>query len=369
MKQLFFLLVVCGFPGLVSLSAQDLPVFGTTQPYVHDSGLVVNAGAAPALAASHTISFPGASSLRVIFSSLVLGPRDFLRVSGSLGGGTQEITAAAAQDWSLSSAYFNGDTLYLELWLKPGSSGRFVTSAVQVGQQVFGTDTICGPTDNRVPINDNRVFRLVSNPNGSGGGCTGWLVGPDSCSLTAGHCAGILAVAEFNVPLSNQSGSVNHPPVSDQFPVNGASLVFHNNGLGDDWAIFKLNPNNLGASAAQLHGWFQLGFFAPNPGAAMRVTGFGSGGGPLGPQFAFTNRSATGPFVGAQGTRLEYVVDTSGATRALLSSSRPAEWPWGSTPMGVVRGAAASTAAPASPTRPFRQPSWGSANKMDSTWI
>ena len=60
-------------------------------------------------------------------------------------------------------------------------------------------------------------------------GCTAWLINDaQQCFLTAGHCftGDVNQVAQFNVPLSDESGNVNHPGPEDQYFMDGSSLQF-----------------------------------------------------------------------------------------------------------------------------------------------
>jgi hypothetical protein len=50
-------------------------------------------------------------------------------------------------------------------------------------------------------------------------------------------------IIEFNVPPSDPDGTINHPAAQHQYPIGASSIVFHANGVGDDWTIFAVSPN------------------------------------------------------------------------------------------------------------------------------
>jgi len=111
------------------------------------------------------------------------------------------------------------------------------------------------------------VDRYVSRARLLQMGCTANLT-LDGCFITAGHCldaSGPNDVVQFNVPLSNANGSLNHPPPSDQYMPTG-SAQFSNGGQGNDWGVFTVHPNSetgltpLQAQGPGLHLEHDLGF-------------------------------------------------------------------------------------------------------------
>ena len=300
------LITVCAL--IVPVAAQDpTPVsFATPVGVDHASGSHTNGTASRQLVHSHVLAIAGTPSLRVFFSQLVLGPQDWLDVTSVLDGSHHRITAAEAVKWSNSSAFFNGDTLLLDLWAAPGSTVSFEVDYLLVGVPPAGLDSLCG-VDNRVASTDNRTCRFL-NSSGSAA-CTGWLGGPDDCAFSAGHCFPTYYVtAEFNAPSSTSSGALQHPAVQFQYPVDPATISEVASGTGNDWGMCKLLPNNLGQSAAANFGWYTLGFFIPTTGETTRITGVGTDDG-------ITNQTLqtdTGPYFGTAGTALRYTVDTTG---------------------------------------------------------
>jgi hypothetical protein len=140
-------------------------------------------------------------------------------------------------------------------------------------------------------------------------GCTGYIAASGQ-HVTAGHCAGHFAnVLQFNVPLSDPDGTVNHPPPEDQYAVDPASMVSSSRRIGDDWGVFEVFPNPItGLLPIQAQG----ASFAVAQGAGsstLRVTGHGSDADD--PILNQTQQTHTGPNRGVQGTTIRFVVDTA----------------------------------------------------------
>lgn len=280
----------------------ELPVTETRLPCVHDSGPLTNDGPQPAVLHSWLLTIPGSPYLRVVLDQLVLGPADALVVSSPINGEVHRLDAAEAAKWHRTSGYFNGDTLLLNLEVAAGSTASFRMSEVISGLYLASPDSICG-VDDRVATVDNRSLRNLPI------GCTIWLIGPDDCALTAGHCTtSATSVAQANVPPSTATGALVNPPIQDQFPITSIAGV--NGGVGNDWQVTRLSRNNLNQSPSALFGWFQLGFLLPQAGNTIRITGYGTDSSPASANQ--TEQTHTGPFVAATGTQLQYQVDTTG---------------------------------------------------------
>src|SRR5690606_18795496 len=132
-----------------------------------------------------------------------LGRGAFIRLTSLHDGGQQVLDARHLANWKYSTATFRGDTVRFELVAHPhtGPSRVTVTEAI-AGVGAAGYDTICGPTDDRLPTTDRRTGRWSS-------GCTIWLFDDRNFMVsTAGHCRpGTSALAWFNVPLATSSGA------------------------------------------------------------------------------------------------------------------------------------------------------------------
>lgn len=299
--------------------AQPAPLSQSAQHYVHDSEPQFNGSAQTLILDTHVIHVPGATALRVIFDELILGEGDMVRVTSQLDGEVHEITPTQAENWGNTSAYFNGNTITLDLIVAAGSTASYRTRELYVGQPMANVpqiDTICG-SDDRIASTDWRSMRLVNGANCVGNacvGCTIWIGGIDSsgrsCMITAGHCIPPHpnGVAESEVPASASNTNVVHPPVRFQWPLNASSITSQDTGIGDDWAFCRVNNNSLGEQPHELYGTHQLDFRIPSGTPTLRVTGYGTDTGTTNQ----TNQTSTGPYVSNIGTRLQYAVDTTG---------------------------------------------------------
>jgi PKD repeat protein len=286
--------------------APDPPAFATERAHVLATGQLTNTSSRSQLVDTQLIVVPGAPSLRVFFRELNLGADDYLDVTSFLDGEVHRLTPAEVVKWDSSSAFFNGDTLLLELHVAPGSTASYDTTHLLVGLDGADGRSICG-ADNRVASTDNRSSRFL-NSSGTGA-CTGWM-GPNNCAFTAGHCTPGYTrnVAEFNVPPSTTSGALVHPPVVDQFPFNAAIETTVYTGLGDDWTVTQMAPNTLGELPYLKFGFFNLGFFNASPGDSIRITGYGVDSGTTNQ----TQQTDAGPYFGTSGTSIRYTLDTDG---------------------------------------------------------
>jgi hypothetical protein len=296
-----------------ALNAQNAPIIGYHVVSATGFSAVANPSSTPLVSNPIVIQAAGAPWLKLWFAGVDLGAASVLRVTGAQDDVIQVLDAAALAAWSDTSAYFNGDTVIVELVVAPGDVASAFISGYDVGYaNVTGVDTICGTTDNRVPSTEVRVGRLLnSNMNAL---CSGGLVSSNSCYMTAGHCvsSGTVFTVEFNCPPSTAGGSIVHPGPQDQYPVIYSTLAFQNGGIGNDWCIARLaNNTTTGLPAALLQGFYRLATTLPALNSVTRITGFGSASGVLN----LANKTHTGPLVtagGTNGTTVRYQVDTTG---------------------------------------------------------
>ena len=272
---------------LVGLSGPSLaqqPLTFDEVPYLVDSGFSINRAAERGVIFAETISVEDASWLRLYFSVAEFGetPKNgqatVVRMTSLADGAVQTLNAESMEQWLRSSAYFNGNAVRVELIADPGAaSSRIRIHELDAGR--FDPDAaqraICGAVDDRTLSTDPRVARIVPV------GCTAWLINDaESCFLTAGHCNGSgLDVVQFNVPLSNSNGSVNHPGPEDQYPADLASIQFANGGIGNDYAYFGTFPNSQSQlTPIEVQGQtFVLGTPPLVPGGeTIRITGYGN---------------------------------------------------------------------------------------------
>ncbi len=303
--------LVALFTGAAAAQSQSPEFFKV--PLEHDSGEHASPQNGPEVVISFPVQLAGASWLRLYFEDVelagdvLLGNGAVLRLTSWLDGDVQELNARQLEQWQNSSAYLNGDTVQVEVLAYPGTgSSRVRLRSADAGQPGL-SETICGSLDNRVASSDPRVGRLLPV------GCTGWLIDDCAgCSLTAGHCAGNISVMQFNVPLSNSNGSINNPPVADQYAIDVSSIRGSGtfSGLGFDWGYFGTFPNSTtGLRAAEAQGGtFVLGIQPVTAGATIRITGFGADDGTANQ----SQQTHVGPLDGTSGTTISYLTDTTG---------------------------------------------------------
>jgi Trypsin len=303
--------------------AVDLSFDGpdTEQIYL-DSGWVTATGPGPApiIVFSDEIQVSESMWVRLHFGIATLsGERgdanaSYLVLTSVLDGAIQMLWAEDLEAWSLSSAYFNGDTIRVELFASPDSGpSRVLVNEIEWGVPGWLDRSICGPDDNRIPSGDPAIARLLPSQ------CTAWLANDlPGGLLTAGHCSvGARSVAEFNVPSSTIGGSMVHPDPVDQYPVDPVSVQRQNGSgaVGNDWLFFGVFDNAstrqspLARQGVTLH---LAGTTPPNDGRTVSVTGYGQVSQPMLLQYNFIQLSDIGPFHGGGTTVARYTVDTTG---------------------------------------------------------
>lgn len=268
---------------------------------------------------SDVVRAPGATSMRLLFDVAKLGEPagdgrpTVLRITAPHDGAHQQLDAQALRQWSYTSAYFNGDTLLVELIADPtaGPSRVRATEALIALPDDAGERTICGPTDDRVPSSDPRVGRVIPN------GCTAWIIDDARhCLLTAGHCASAsIDVIEFNVPLSDDEGVRQHAHPDDQYVVDPTSVQRQSTSVGNDWAYFGCFANpNTGLTPYEAQGAsFVLAASPPDAaGQTLRVTGHGVTDDSVPPQWNRAQKTHTGAYEAHVSNALQYTVDTTG---------------------------------------------------------
>lgn len=285
-----------------------------------DSGRVVNAGAARAVIWAGLVQDPGADWVRLEFEAVTLGraPQGakptVLRVSSLADGAIQTLDATALAQWQLTSAYFNGDTVLIEILADPGAAPSHVRILRGWGGNPVMPDplqSICGPDDDRILSNSPRSARV------SPVGCSAWIIDdPNHTFLSAGHCVGTsFQTVQFNVPLSNSGGGWNHPGPEDQYAVDDASMQSAAGGIGNDWAYFGCFANTeTGLTPFEAQQAFYVLDHTPPPddGRMVDITGYGTTSSPAPPQWNAVQKVHRGPYEGASGTSMTYVVDTTG---------------------------------------------------------
>ncbi|MDY7108520.1 MAG: hypothetical protein SYC29_07765 [Planctomycetota bacterium] len=283
-----------------------------------DSGLVRPRDGERAAVFSTVISIPEASWLRLRFDEVILGapPRGgeetILRITSLLDGAVQTLNAVQLQQWQSTSAYFNGPNLLVEIIADAGAgASRIVMTRAWAGPpNPEGGRSICGPFDDRILSDDPRIGRSVP------GGCTAWIIDDfNHCLLTAGHCGDSgLQVIEFNVPLSDGDGSINHPPPEDQYAVDPASILTNGGmGSGSDWTYFGCFANTeTGLTPFEAQGEYFTLSQPPAEGETARVTGYGTTDPPIPESWNRAQKTHAAPLIDWEYTELTYETDTTG---------------------------------------------------------
>ncbi len=303
--------------GLYAQNPLPAPIESRSVALEVDSGPVPAPPAQPAIVYSETVRIPDATWLRLRFGEVALagdplrGDGAYLVITSLADGAYQILDALSVRQWRNTTAYFNGDAVRVDLVAWPGTG----TSRVAIVEAAAGLpgapETICFGTDDRVLSNDPRAGRILPV------GCTGWLINDcNHCFLTAGHCDFAMDVVEFNVPLSNPDGSLNHPPPEDQYAVDPASVQSNGGqGIGNDWAYFGCFPNsNTGLTPFEAQqAAFDLADAAPPvQGQQIRITGYGTVSSPVPLTWNQVQKTHVGPYVTSSGTTVQYQTDTTG---------------------------------------------------------
>lgn len=264
-------------PG-VAAAQETLDRFtGQILPIAFDTGPIDNPGNATALVAAFPVKVKGSNWIRAYYGLTKLGAGSSVRVWSPADGEVQELNAAGLADWSQSSAYFNGEEVWVELWAGPGTVGnRVVLDRVGFEMPVLpvGDPGQCGICngDNRTPSAETWSGRIMPV------GCSASVYCPTGDGMiTAGHClqGQTNLVAQFNVPNSATSCGTFAPPVADQFPVL-SGFQFQNAGVGADWGVLQTGANSLGQTPVRRYNTFRPLATAPAAsGTASSIWGYG----------------------------------------------------------------------------------------------
>ncbi len=309
---------------VAAFSAAVVPLAGAQQhtpPSVtvehrYDSGLVRNTGKAREVIIAFPVQVSGARWLRLEFDRIDLANefqgdrRSVLRITSLHDGAVQELTAAHCREWRNTSAYFNGDTVLVEVVAPPSiEANRVVLSSAIAGLASGQLPSICGALDDRIQSTDARVGRVLPF------GCTAFMIDDcNHCMLTAGHCTGWMDVVEFNVPNSAPDGTIVHPAPSHQYAVDLTSIQASDaNTIGDDWGYFGVFSNTeTGLTPFASQGG--VSFTAAPPPAfdselQLRVTGCGVDETP--PFLNQVQQTSLGTWSGLDQTAITHTVDTT----------------------------------------------------------
>jgi len=300
---------------------QDLMIDQEEMAYDLSTGPLRNDRSLRSVVFDEVIHITDATWLRLVFDEAILGKAPangaptVLRITSLADGAVQHLNTLNLKRWRHTSAYFNGDSVLLEILADSGAApSQLSISRLWAGppNPLAAKRTICGPTDDRELSNDPRSCR------GQPVQCSIWLIDDaNHCLLTAGHCsdANFISVVEFNVPASDPTGASVHPGPEDQYPTDPDSLQYVNGGTGNDWSYFGAFPNSeTGLTPVQAQGdYYELR--AP-PAAVtdqvIRITGYGTTSPPVPPPYNRAQKTHTGLLTNLSGSIVEYATDTTG---------------------------------------------------------
>lgn len=294
---------------------QPAPIVDHFVPLHVVSGDQVNTSRMETTVFSHLVRNDDASSMQISFGRTTLPQGTMIRMMSLQDGAIQHLTASTLKQWRHKSAWFNGSTVLVELVAEPNTPSTHLTiEGVVIIEQLGDPRSICGATDDRELSYENRDSRALPI------GCTAWIIDDvNHTFLTAGHCAddGLddIAVIEFNVPLSDPNGNIQHPGPEDQYAVDPESLQSYYLEVGNDWAYFGCFSNTeTGLTPYQAQDdYYVLSDTAPPVnGQQITITGYGTTSSPVPAEYNQAQKTHTGPYTQASGTSIGYRTDTSG---------------------------------------------------------
>ncbi|KAI3636569.1 hypothetical protein MIR68_005398 [Amoeboaphelidium protococcarum] len=281
----------------------------------------------------------GASWVRLNFdmkATSLYGDAKLVIVSSDDSSIYQNLDAESISQWQYTSAYFNGNSVKVQLvtsGAEISSESSFAIKSVTVDDQHHGLVednhllTLCSVVDRREIVKDPRVARIFPI------GCTGWLIDDEHhCFLTAGHCYREFpqpSVMQFNVPLSFKNGTIVHPHPNDQYVFDQSSISYSNGGIGRDYMYVGVFANsNTGKAAFEVQqDWFNTTMIRDTKslvGKNLTINGYGVVRTPFSIRYkSQTLQTHTNPLVtysttfpGRNGrhfaSALHYQVDTTG---------------------------------------------------------
>ncbi|WBB51989.1 serine protease [Verrucosispora sp. WMMD573] len=251
---------------------------------------------------TQVIQHPGATYIKVHFSSLRLAPGEYVTVSSPDGRESyrydRHLNRATGADyttdgrpgfWAMS---VEGDTAVVTLHSNRSSRGSAATidrfwrgyDRTEIGQHNFSTQSVCS-TDARRDVvcyqsshpteyaRGNAVARLLIS---GGGMCTTWRVGNTNRMLTNKHCFSTQSAVsgsemQFNYQCATCGGANPGPGTK----VSGATLYRVSSGGSSqlDYALFSVNN----FAAIQGFGTLYLATSATTTGTQMYIPGHGDG--------------------------------------------------------------------------------------------
>jgi len=194
---------------------------------------------------------PGSKVIRIRFSNdTYLGQNSYLKIRSKNSNSIyQIINSKTLQDWYYTSAFFNGDRVYIDFYVAYGDINVCfgiirLLDGVGCGY-IPSHSNICGGIDTRQPASSCNVGRILP------GGGTAFYT-DKGVFVTAGHIfthpiliGDFPPIVEFNVPMSDEFGCLQVSEPKDQYPIDTSSIDYEYNDnsteITVDWAIFDIN--------------------------------------------------------------------------------------------------------------------------------
>lgn len=162
--------------------------------------------------------------------------------------------------------------------------------------------------DQRIISSNNKIARTHNKYLGKNG-CTATLIGK-RCLISAGHCQKYFKYLEFEVPMSNDDGTINHSDPEHIYQATPKTLKF-GRGVGNDWAVFKVNRNELtGYYPGEIYGHYKISY-KTEIGDQVSISGYG---GSREKELYGVLQIGEGEIGRIDGTKLYYQIDTTGGS-------------------------------------------------------
>jgi len=309
LARMAFCMAAATFMLTDAVQAQSHPIGPQSrfQPMFMESGPRANLAAENQVVFADVVRLDGAHWVRLHFEELTLVGNSRIRYTSLFDGDVQEMGAEEAAMWNSTSAYFNGDSVLVELIAAPGTRGNKL-ALDKVEFEPLEEDMaltfcgICSGDDDRV-LSDEDFAGRIMNP----GVCSGAVYNSDSCIVTAGHCiSGSSQLIQFRVPDSFNNCNIANPSATHQYPI--LDTIANNGGVGNDWAV-GTTGTSFGLTIVERYGEFRpLADSVPSSGT-VDIWGFGAS------KICVRNhvqQLSQGPITGLDGTTIFHRAVTTG---------------------------------------------------------
>ncbi len=297
-----------------------------------DSGVVsaTGQGEEPVVVYSQIIAVEGVPWMRLHFSSVQLsgsataGNESYLSITSQEDADFQLLDSRGLGDWRNTTAFFNGDSVLLELLAYRNTGGnRVIVDWIVTGTDDPGSGlkSICG-TDDRQPSDDPRTGRMrlfIDSACEILETCTAFLIdGRPNWLLTAGHCCAAINWEDCEgMPVFPAVVQFNDFAPRDQYPVDEESVPqshYQDSGPGNDWCVLGVRGNWV--HDTPLEG--QNGAFYRLPktdvpdadDTVLAMTGYGFDDD--NPSYSGRQQTGKGIYVGGGNGEVHYDIDTEG---------------------------------------------------------